>query len=364
MYHYDEAIRGYESDCVRLPEAIKNKLRDHRNANRDRLKRNVPTKIRISGDNFIPQGSMAIGTTIQCAENDYDIDDGAWFYKEDLVHDSGAEMTSREVQKMVCDALADKNFNKQPEIHNNCVRVFYAEGHHVDVPAYRLLNAGTDNEKQQLAGAGGFMDSNPTQINSWFEKRVVDLNDGREDAGSQLRRMVRKMKRFARSRGDDWDMPNGLKLTMLAEECLPSGYERDDEGFYYLLRALQSRLAISLEVENRAQDFPRDKLTKTTADANMLELKTRVTEALGKLAVLHTADCDRDDAAEAWDWVFQSDGYFTSYNKDAAKTHALFEKRALINAGVAATTATGGIVTSTSAAAIVRNIGHSFYGDA
>lgn len=363
MYHYDEAVRGYESDCVRLPEAIKNKLRDHRNANRDRLKRNLPEKVRISGDNFLPQGSMAIGTTIQCPENDYDIDDGVWFYKEDLAHDSGAEMTVREVQQIVCDALADKNFNKQPEVHHNCVRVFYAEGHHVDVPCYRLLNAGRDDEQQQLAGAEGFVDSDPTQINAWFEKRVADLNALREGEGSQLRRMVRLLKRFARSRGEDWDMPNGLKLTMLVEECLPAGYERDDECCYHLLSALHTRLLSSLEVENRAQEIPRDKLTKTSADANMLELRDRVAEALGELAVLHTAECSGEDAAEAWDWVFQSDGYFTSYNKDVAKTHSLYEKRALINAGVAGTTAAGVIVSQSSAAAVARNAGHSFYGD-
>ena len=48
------------------------------------------------------------------------------------------------------DALKDPKFNKQPEIHQNCVRVFYAEGHHVDVPAYRKFDEGTDKERQAV----------------------------------------------------------------------------------------------------------------------------------------------------------------------------------------------------------------------
>jgi hypothetical protein len=363
MFDYNEQIQSYEADCVNLPQAVKDKLREQREANRTRLKRNRPDNIRLNDDHFIPQGSMAIGTTVQEENNAYDIDDGVWFHKDDLKKKDGTAYTARETQEMVRDAVKDPNFNKQPEIHNNCVRVFYAEGHHVDIPCYRKLDADTDTERQELAGANGFSPSDPTEINRWFIDRVESLNKQRDGAGSQLRVIIRLMKRFARSRGEDWDMPNGLKLTMLVEECAPSYNERDDEAFYWLLSKLKSRLATSLEVENRAQTkTPKDKLTKSLKDANMVELQTRISEALDKLLVLHRSDCTKQQAREAWDWVFQSNGYFEAYDKDFAKAHALFSKAALVKAGVASTNGCGVIVPPLVGAG-VPNLAHKFYGD-
>jgi hypothetical protein len=342
---------------------VKDKLRDQREANRTRLKRNLPDGIRLNDDHFIPQGSMAIGTTVQEENNAYDIDDGAWFHKDDLKKKDDTAYTARETQEMVRDAVKDPNFTKQPEIHNNCVRVFYAEGHHVDIPCYRKLDADTDKKRQELAGPSGFTASDPTEINRWFIGRVEALNNQRDTAGSQLRVMTRLMKRFARSRGEDWDMPNGLKLTMLVEECAPSYYDRDDEAFYWLLSKLKTRLATNLDVENRAQTkTPRDKLTKSASEANMVELRTRVGEALDKLLVLHHSDCTKKQAREAWGWVFQSDGFFEAYDKDSAKAHALFSKAALVRAGLASTNHSGVIVPSLVVGAGVPNLAHKFYG--
>ena len=158
-------------------------------------------------------------------------------------------------------------------------------------------------------------------------------------------------------------MPNGLKLTMLVEECLPNGYTRDDEAFYWLLSQVKRRLGISLEVENRAQKkTPKDKLTKTASDANMVELRTRATEAVGKLAVLHTWDCTKQQAREAWDWVFQSDGFFEAYDKDAKQAVALFSNAALVRAGVARTNRNG-VIGAGGVGAGVAHTAHKFYGE-
>jgi len=363
MYDYNDRIEAYEAECVNLPQAIKDKLRDHRDANRNRLKRNRPEEIRLNDGHFIAQGSMANQTTTQEEGNAYDIDDGVWFHADDLKKKDGTAFTAKETQEMVRDAVKDPKFNKQPQIKDNCVRVFYEEGHHVDIPAFRVYDAGTDKERQELAGMFGFTPSNPTEIFLWFEDAVKLLNKQRDGLGGQLRRMIRLMKRFARSRGDNWDMPNGLKLTMLIEEKLPGSLQRDDECFYWLLRALKQRLAISLEVENRAQTkFPKDKLTKSARDGNMLELQKRVDEAIDKLAILHDANCTQKQAREAWDWVFQSDGFFEAFDKDAKNARALFANNALIKAGVARTSPTG-IIVGGGAAVGVAHTGHSFYGE-
>lgn len=321
MYYYNDQIAAYEADKVNLPESVREDLYAKRKANRERLKKNRPEKIRVNDNHFIPQGSMAIRTTVQEKDSDYDIDDGVWFYKEDLVTELlfiPIDMSAQEVQEMVRDALKDPWFNKQPEVHNNCVRVFYNEGYHVDIPCYRLRDEGKPTERQELAAADNkWILSDPTEINIWFEEKVQDLNRAQAESGGQFRRMIRLLKRFARSRGDKWDMPNGLKLTMLVEECFKASVGRDDEAFYWLLEKLSARLAQSLIVYNRAQKkSPQDQLTKGYRDSNMVELQTQVGAALKELAVLQSDKCTKKAARTAWDWVFQSDGFFKTYDEE------------------------------------------------
>jgi hypothetical protein len=90
-------------------------------------------------------------------------------------------------------------------------------------------------------------------------------------------------------------------------------------------------------------------------------IKGVLREALDKLAVLHCSDCKRPQAREAWDWVFQSEGFFEAYDKDAKQAMALFSNAALVRAGVAATNAAGRIVAAGTGA--ILNLPHKFYGD-
>ena len=315
--NYHEAIQAYEAAKVNLPEAVREDLYQKREANRNRLKAKLPERIKIK--DFIAQGSMAIRTTIQEEGGDYDIDDGVCFYADSLKgpYLGIFDMDSDEVREMVCEALQDNTFNKQPEILGNCVRVFYAEGYHVDVPSFRVLDADTPDEHQELAGKAGWTPSDPTEINRWFEDRVQTLNRIQEDAGAQFRRMVRLLKRFARSRGKKWNMPNGLKLTMLADECFERSHGRDDKSFYFLLLNIHERLNKSRIIMNRAQrPSAQVPLTKTEADDNLTELHHHLSEALQHLAVLWDDHCSRPQAYTAWEWVFQPGGFFGDYERN------------------------------------------------
>ncbi|PWU09495.1 MAG: hypothetical protein C5B50_27340 [Verrucomicrobia bacterium] len=312
--NYHAALQAYEAVKVNLPDAVRDDLYRKREANRNRLRANLPKRVKIR--DFIAQGSMAIRTTIQEEDGDYDIDDGVSFYSESLEGPFFGffDMDSDEVRAMVCDALKEEKFSRQPEILGNCVRVYYSEGYHVDVPSFRVSDADTSDERQQLAGKDGWKASDPTEINRWFEERVQKLNQIQDDAGGQFRRMIRLLKRFARSRGKQWNMPNGLKLTMLADECFERSYERDDKAFYFLLSNLHERLQKSRVVWNRAQpESARDRLTKSDADENMSELHQRVSEALKQLEVLWEEKCTWAQARAAWDWVFQTGGFFLEF---------------------------------------------------
>ena len=145
-------LREYESQKVNLSDAVRADLYAKREANRNRLKQNLPERIKIK--EFIAQGSMAIRTTIQETDQDYDIDDGVVFYAESLKgpYLGIFNMTSDEVREMVAESLRDEKFSRQPEIIGNCIRIFYAEGYHVDMPAFRIHDSGTEDEKQELAG--------------------------------------------------------------------------------------------------------------------------------------------------------------------------------------------------------------------
>jgi len=239
MYDYNKQIVKYENEKVSIgeKEGIRSMLRSNRKANQDRLKKNLPEDKPIQ--RFQKQGSYAHLTMIQNDQNDYDIDDGVVFKKEDLVTSQGNEMTPLQVRDMIADALKDDKFEKQPERMKNCVRVFYKAGHHVDVPAFRLSEKFLGGEKCEIASSE-WRESDPHLINKWFENRVAHYKNERDGKGKQFRKMIRLLKRFSRSR-PSWKMPSGLILTMLTDEKMPK-YERDDECFYYLLKAIHKRL--------------------------------------------------------------------------------------------------------------------------
>jgi hypothetical protein len=327
MYDYNKQIEAFHEDKVRLSNGMLERLVGHRAANEDRLIKRLPELkegVRIGRSSFRSQGSFAIKTVIQTkfADEEYDIDDGVVLWRDDLKDEEGDDMAAPDAKELVKQALEDDRFKTQPITKTNCVRVFYAEEdedkHHVDFPVYRKYDEGEgDSAKtiRELASDSDWVESDPTRVNVWFEGEVQTRNDRRADAGSQLRVLIRLLKRFCRSRSD-WDMPNGMKLTMLAVEC--SSYcDRIDEAFRGLLQKLKDRLLVSLEVDNLAdENVPKAKLTKTTADANMVELRNRVEEALGKIEVLDDDDCTKKDARQAWDWVFKSDGFFDEYDDD------------------------------------------------
>jgi hypothetical protein len=250
---------------------------------------------------------------------------------------------------------------------NNCVRVFYADDddykHHVDFPIYREFEDETENTIREIAGETGWSKSKPSRVNEWLEDLVAQKNAEKQGAGTQMRRMVKLLKRFCRSRSD-WDMPNGMKLTMLVAECFQY-FEREDEAFYQLLINLKNRLFWNLVVLNLAdENLPKAKLTKTSQDQNMIDLRERANEAINELAILFKSDCKKEDARRAWDWIFQSDGFFKELEekeKNEAKRQELLAKASLINTGSAATTAAGRIVSV--GGAQVANAAHSFYGE-
>lgn len=378
MFNYSTQLQKFFDKKITLPSDMRKMLLAHRKANADRLIKRLPElhpKIRIGESNFRSQGSFAMDTVIQTrfTYEEYDIDYGVVIRRSQLVNEEGSEMTAAEVRELVREALKFHAFNRQPKLMTNCVRVFYADeddyAHHVDIPVYREFEDGNGDTVTELAGENGWSRSNPTRVNEWIEEVVTDKNKRMAGSGSQMRRLVKFTKRFCRSRNadtnDDWDLPNGMKLTMLVAECY-ADRERDDEAIHALFSALKNRLTwSSLEIENLADtNWPKAKLTKTATDQNVVNLRDRIGEALTELSVLFSSDCDETKARRAWDWVFQSDGFFKELEEEAkaeAKRRALLEKASLLSLGNAGTDRFGRIVAAS--AASIPNLAHAFYGE-
>src|SRR6185437_12846619 len=143
-----------------------------RNSNRDRLRKGLSKNAKPAQLEFKSQGSYAMKTMVQHPELDYDIDDGAYFAKEDLVGPRGAELTALQARQMVRDAIDDGSFKAAPEVRKNCVRVYYAAGYHVDVPVYRRVITkdilGRETIHYELASSD-WKRSDARDVTAWFE---------------------------------------------------------------------------------------------------------------------------------------------------------------------------------------------------
>ncbi len=198
MKNCSNDILNYHQSDVTLPPAVRDAMRENRNANRRRLKRGLESNGDPQAGPFIIQGSYAMKTMTKHAENDYDIDDGAPFDTRVLVNDDGASMTAQQAKKMICDALIEGGgLPEDPKVKKNCVRVRYAAGHHIDIPVYRVSIRSDGGETRELAGET-WRESNPTEISDWYRGEEKQSHADAEGE-PQLRRQVRLLKRYSRS---------------------------------------------------------------------------------------------------------------------------------------------------------------------
>ena len=340
MIDYSVQIEAFRDKRVRPPTLFKDKLLDRRKANRNRLISRLSIFIprsNIGESNFKPQGSVAMGTVVQTkfVDEEYDIDDGLLIARSQLKKADGSEMTSAEVREAVRDALKDKRFNRQPKLFTNCVRVFYAdtdeEKHHVDFPVYRRWTSEDNEVVQELASESNWIRSNPTQVNDWFNTIVSDRNKAVDGWGTQFRNLIQLLKRFCRSRKDWLELlPNGMKLSMLVDECQPSYEARIDVAFRCLLERIDKRLDSNKAIHNRAHpDQPM--ITRTVCDDNVVALQEMIQEALGEIKTLDKSSKQNEkDARGVWDWVFKSDGFFAEYDE---ATRLVKSEAAVANSG-------------------------------
>lgn len=301
MFDCSTEILNFHNKAVTLSEEIRGNLRGHRQANQDRLKKGLDQADKPKPIEFVKQGSYAMRTMVQHKNSDYDIDDGAVFDAEKL-----GQKSALDARKMVCDAIQDNRFKTPPEVKNNCVRVYYEEGHHVDIPVYRT----TDTDFGYELASTDWRESNPTGVNKWFADRLST----RSDAGHQMRRQVRLLKKFARSR-DSWNLPSGFALTVLIDESYIEKDEREDRAFYKLLVEIKNRLLLNKHIQHPVIDESLSEGKENRVE----ELEDKVIWAIEKLSEVHDQNCTRLKALKVWKTVFNTDFFDADIEEESEK---------------------------------------------
>lgn len=297
----------YHNHEVTLPQPEQDEMRARRDTNRDRLKAGLKRNSEPAPKAFQSQGSYAHRTMVQHPDKDYDIDDGVCFNLEELKGSRGGDKTPHDAKEMVRAALHNETFKEPPEVRTNCVRIHYNEGYHMDVPVYREIVEddwpGEPKVHWEIAGADWKL-SDPKGVTSWFQEENKSQSPDAEN-GRQLRRIVRLIKAFARSRQSWKDhIASGFMISVLVVECYRANEDREDHALYETLAAIRDRLQWDLVVEHPAVEG--EYLTKDSDDTKARFLREKLDWAMDKLNVLSDFNCTRKQALEAWDKVFNT----------------------------------------------------------
>ncbi len=208
MYDLHKELNQFYNDHVRLGAEERQTLAEHRDRNLERLKTGLEKLKHPSGFDYRNQGSYAMHTINQHPQKDYDIDVAIIFAKNDL------PSTALGSRKRIESAMREGggNFRQPPKAKTNAVRVYYAEGHHIDLAVYRKYEDQYGNVIFEHAGSD-WAHRDPMEITNWFNDTVSERSPSKKQGAAvdenQMRRIVRWLKAFAKSR-EHWNLPGGL----------------------------------------------------------------------------------------------------------------------------------------------------------
>ncbi|MGH8160923.1 MAG: cyclic GMP-AMP synthase DncV-like nucleotidyltransferase [Gammaproteobacteria bacterium] len=314
-------VRKYHSEEVTLSNIDQKMMRERRNAGRTRLNTGLKRDGRPLPCEQESQGSYAMRTMIQDPQSDYDIDDGAYFDKDDLKNANGGYLTPAEARQRVCDALKqDDRLKHDPIVKPNCVRQPYPEGYHIDIPVYRRIrpkdSAGNDVIEFEHASGDEWVRSDARAVTRWYNGRVGELKAGETDS-SQLRRITKLTKKSARRRME-WKSKttSGICMTKLVVDHFVAKEGRDDKSLHETWKAIRRKLDLSLQV---AHPVLAGKNLAETENPEVEFFKEKLIEALKDLEVLDAQDCTRAKARAAWDKVFNTTFFSDQPTEDEAE---------------------------------------------
>lgn len=247
--------------AIKLMEARKKSLMKSRKELRKKIRtwflENKPNELQPK---FHSQGSIEMNTTVnpipEKDEDDntilkYDLDDGVYFIeKENEDNKRGIETWHDWVYQSV-----ENHTSKTPIRKTTCIRVPFADGHHIDLPIYYK-----DGEVPELAHkVKRWLESDPKEFYEWFNEKAKGK--------LQLVRIVRYLKAWKNFRevtNSNLKFPSGFALTILATNNYVSK-DNDDDALRETLIKVKSKLDIKFQClrpttpknEDVFEDFPK-----------------------------------------------------------------------------------------------------------
>lgn len=332
MFDCANDVLAYHDSEVTLRQSDRTKMKDRRDANRTRLNNGLQKNSDPLPKEYVSQGSYRMKTMVQYEEKDYDIDDGVYFDKADLVGPNGGNKTALETRKMIRDAVDDGCFKTAPTIKPNCVRVHYDAGYHVDLPAYRKVTTKDIFDREVVhyeLASSSWIRSDARDVTNWFDgqnkQQSPDSTNGR-----QLRRIVRFIKKYSKSR-KSWanQVLSGFGITILVTECYVKNEDREDKSLHDTMIAIRDRLKYNLVVDHPVT--PDSTITTGDDDPKAKFLRERLTDAIGWLEPLFEQDCDRKKALKCWDKVFDTKFFMNRYEESTEESSSSAERAADMN---------------------------------
>jgi hypothetical protein len=339
MYDMSAELKFFYDNHVRLGTELRKQLANYRELNITRLKNGLDDLATKTGRphphpyDCKNQGGYAMHTLNEDpnGDNDYDIDIALIFDKDDIPEDP------LKARQRVRDALCKRctNFTKEPESRTNAVTIWYAEGYHIDFAIYRTYIDNFGIKRIEHASTE-WKRRDPMEINNWFTERVATLSPkGNSNLGyypkvadgQQMRRIVRFLKWFCRSR-TSWSLPGGMIVSALVAEpgIYRANSDRDDLALYDTMVALGERLKGSCKVYNPV-DNSQELTGKTEVLNQVTRLRDNLDTAISKLNILFDqSNCTREKAYSAWGWVFNHEFWA---RKESTKVTTLAELSAV-----------------------------------
>lgn len=307
----NKEIRGYHADQVNLSREDQNEMRGRRDSGRKRLRNGLTKANQPLPKGFCSQGSYAMRTMIRDDACDYDIDDGVYFDKEDLKDADGHYLGAQDARLRVRNALKDDRLAYDAVIKTNCVRQPYPAGYHIDIPVYRTVwskdSRGNEVVEHELASGDDWVKSDARNVTKWYNDAVgSELTLGQSDT-SQLRRITKLTKKFARSRAP-WKKKttSGICISKLVVDHFVACPDRDDDALRDTWRAINARLIFCQRISHPVYA---SKNLAEEGDIEVIFFRDCLDDAVETLKALDDYDCTREKAGSIWDKVFNTN-YF------------------------------------------------------
>ncbi|MFK7806973.1 MAG: cyclic GMP-AMP synthase DncV-like nucleotidyltransferase [Saprospiraceae bacterium] len=223
---------------IKLNDSRKESLKKSRKELRKKIKKwfkeNKPNEIKPK---FGSQGSFEMNTTINpiVVKDDegnslrkYDLDDGVYFiYKDEEDTKHSVNTWHDWIFK-----ATDNHTGKDSIRKTSCVRVVFADGHHIDLPIYYK----EDGVIELAHKSKGWLESDPKEFYEWFnEKKKTRL---RLEA---VVRCLKAWKNFREDKNTNLKLPSGFELTILATNNYVNA-DNLDEAFRDTVKAIDEEL--------------------------------------------------------------------------------------------------------------------------